>query len=333
MRRLLLTTLLALALSAPAMQAQAQQRSTTMQNTCWWPIRALSPGATACISAKGCAYGTYCFKGRCIPSPERAQSQADAPVEEGGAGEHEAWSPPPFDPNAQFVTSDEACDVDRRCRINRLRRQNNARRYMTQTRGERAIERAQARAEVKRQEAIRRLIDPAILELTFSPQVIDGEGRIGLITGYTLLEGRLRPELRVGSLEDYADGFDERTGAYFSQHVSLWDVSLGVAYLFRQTWWSYYAGAYINTLFGDSYGDFGGGELQINIHALSASLGLDLQLGFGLRARVGVVARYPLYVRAAYAPGVYDEAARSGLRAWFNGDQRFDMELGLGWAF
>lgn len=232
-------------------------------------------------------------------------------------------------------TGDEACSRDRRCRINRMRRQNNVRRYVTQTEQEAVAMRAQRTYKDAIISDVNRLVDPFFADVLFNGA---GTG-VGLVGGYTV-GATWRLELGWMNVSDYASYYDDTTGASLDGAIELNTFFLTMTYLFRESWWSPYvnAGLHYNTgsygsYFFDGFGNGGGGDLDVTIHGLHASAGLDLQFGFGLRSRLGVVYRTSVYTRAATSPGTYDDFTKLGLEGWYSEDMSLIPEFSFGWAF
>ena len=313
----------ALACLASISQASAQSAA---KNACLYPFKVITPGVRACVSSASCDYGEQCVRGQCTPRPKGTSPFARSQP-----------APSSKDPGGMaptLETSDEECSRDRRCRINRMRRQNTARRYVKQTQQEAQVMRAQKAYKDDIISDINRLVDPAIAEI-----VLNGDGTAaGLMAGYTF-GATWRAEIGWLDVSDYAYSYDDTTGASLDGQVSLNAFFLNMTYLFRDSWWSPYAsaGLHYNTgdygsYFFDGFGE-SNSELEVTIHSLHASAGLDFQFGFGLRSRFGIVYRRPVYTRAASAPGTYDDFAKLGLESWYAESMSLVPEFSLGWAF
>lgn len=263
-----------------------------------------------------------------------ARPKTQTPVSRGeGKGAEASKDPGSMAPIAE--TSDEACSRDRRCRINRMRRQNNARRYVKQTDQEAYALRAQRSYQDKIISDVNRLVSPYSADLMFNGAGIG----VGLLVGY-MFNAAWRLELGWLSVSDYAYFFDSTTGASLDGQVDLNTFSLNMTYLFRESWWSPYAGAGLDygtggygSGFFDGFGGGGSSDLSVTIHGLRASAGLDFQFGFGVRSRLGVVYRTSVYTRAATSPGVYDDFTKLGLEGWYSESMSLIPEYSIGWAF
>ena len=83
-----------------------------------------------------------------------------------------------------------------------------------------------------------------------------------------------------------------------------------------------------------SYGEDGGTEgTDILLHIARGGLGFDLQFDGGLRARLGIVARWPIYTQARIEGGGYDASIRQETEDWFRNRRTIGPELSVGWAF
>lgn len=233
----------------------------------------------------------------------------------------------------------QECARDRRCRIDRLKRQNRARRYMEIVDAEEeALEFQRHHAQTKRREVLR-LVRPFNVSFGATPW------GTSLSAGYTLwgkwrLEGKVlwlntqyvEETVNIQGVESFVDG---STDALFG--------GLQAIYLFNPGWWSPYVGG--EALYGrgsllPSYyeEDFGfgglsiGEQMDLTYHLVGAAVGVDLQLDWGLRGRVGLTARHPLFVNAR-SNDVIVQYARKMITTWFEEEQRFGFEISIGWAF
>lgn len=311
--------------------AQAQSVFERVQNVCYFPLRGLSSNARACVSDAGCKRDQRCRLGFCQLRPgvyraEEAGVTPQDPDPQHGEKFPELVAPP-------VPVAEQECQQDRRCRLNRLKRQNNARRYVSTLRAEETAFQFQSTHEQEIANAIVRQASPIHADLTYSFL------GIGLGAGYTV-GGRLRLEGGFQYLSTYIDTtIEELNGTYFSSDMEAYFYSFGATYLLRESWWTpYISGGFTYGSGGFGYGyydDFGGGSsnLSLTMHILSASAGMDFQTSFGMRGRLGVVTRLPIYTRVASAPGVYDETYKAGVNAYFASDQRIGPEISIGWAF
>ena len=319
-------------------EASAQSRGERLANICLYPVRMMTSGVQACVTNSGCGYGKTCQSGRCLPDPVLARREAD----QKRLDELEADDAPEQEESeaGEDQTTRQECDMDRRCRIERLKRTNRARRYtmmVEQEQRAKQISESYDRAEF---EAIRRQADPLSLDLTVDTLAA------GFTLGYVIAGGhiRLAPMILWGSDNSYetttANGVTLETELF----LDWTDISLTAEYLWRTGWWTPYLSGGISYITGDnngyaySYDDFGlggnqsaGGEIEI--HGVRVGAGFDMQFGIGFRARLGVVGRYALYTQVRNGPGSYDQAANEALDAWFSDTYFVQPELSFGWAF
>ena len=308
-----------------------QSRSQRLRNICLFPVRLFTPSVTSCVFTTSCPYGYLCRGGMCIQQPQEISQRNDQPN-----AKKESFPDP--DKSGQAITAppkpttNEECSRDRRCRINRLRRNNNARRYVDMTQQEAYVMQYQRRYKETVISDIYRLVDPITAE--FILQMNNPALGAGLIAGYTF-SGKFRLEVGWSYADDYVylDNFEE--DLFLDGNIDMSSFSLVGTYMFKTSWWSPYLSAgliYATGEFG-SFDNFSSSGLSVLFHALHAAAGVDFQSSFGLRGRLGLVYRYPVYVRAAFGPGQYDETTREGLRAWYSQDMSILPEFSFGWAF
>lgn len=307
----------------------AQSVGDSFRNGCLFPIRALTTNKRACVFDSGCSPDQRCRSGYCKlkPGVYREQVLGERPAEE----QPDLSKFPELAAPATPV-ADEECQQDRRCRLNRLKRQNNARRYVaTMDAEERAMQYQRTHQDRLYSDVYRR-VSPINLELLGS---FLGTGLTG---GYTI-NGWLRLEGGFQYFYSYIDAeIPALNNAYFSSDLDAFFYHMQGTYLFRESWWTPYVSAgfiYGSGDFGyNSFDGFGGGSnLNLTMHALTASAGMDLQTSFGLRGRLGAVTRLPIYTRVASSPGVYDDLYKAGVEAYFRNEQLIGAEVSLGWAF
>lgn len=322
------TWLLMLCLWCIPSLGMAQSVGDSFRNVCLFPVRGFSASKDACVFDSGCSAEQRCRSGYCQLKPGVYREQV--------LGEKSAEEQPDLTKFPELAApatpvADEECQQDRRCRINRLRRQNNARRYVATVSAEERALQYQRKHQERLVSDIYRRVSPINVELFGS---FLGAGLTG---GYTV-NGWLRLEGGFQYFYEYIDAeIPEFGGAYFSTDLDAFFYHLQGTYLFRESWWSPYLSAgfiYGSGDFGYGFDGFGGGSsLNMTMHLLSASAGLDLQTSFGLRGRLGAVTRQPIYTRVATSPGVYDDLYKSGVEAYFKNEQRISFELSAGWAF
>lgn len=225
--------------------------------------------------------------------------------------------------------ADDECGQDRRCRIDRLKRRNQARRHQQIIEEERQVQRLLDRREEERLDDSPRLKSPVVADLRVSRL-----GPLGVHAGYTLF-GHLQPELSLGysSLNVFTSGTTSLSGDF-----SGWWFEFGASYFLLENWFSPYLSAGFLLMNGE-FDSFSGGFVvdfarpRAIFHAGAVGGGIDLQLGFGLNTRLGMVYRPLIYNQARIGPGQYDPQTRQGLADWFNQAARIDVIWLLGWAF
>ena len=328
-RTLVVWALMAWALVSALAPAQASAQELT--NLCYFPIRAVTPGVTSCVTSASCAIDHRCLSGYCQRIPgtsdeERAEAAAERAAEREGAAASQGLVAPPL------PTGQAECDQDRRCRINRLRRQSNARRYVQLLQQEEVAMRYQRVHQDRLISDIPRRVSPIHTDLMASFL------GYGVSAGYTFA-GRFRLALGFEYFDQYLSVTVEELGnAFFDADVEAAFVHLEGTYLLRESWWSPYVSAQL--IYGqgslDSFNEFGfggGAGRSLTMHVIKGVLGMDMQSSFGLRGRIGLVALLPIYTRVAFGPGSYDDFAKSGIEAYFASEIRFGPEVSLGWSF
>ena len=306
-----------------------------VSNTCLFPFRkgfAQGP-KRACITDTQCGTAQRCDGGYCQMIPPEESAEGDGfeytPTSQRQPGEDEV---------ASTLTTEEECDADRRCRIDRLRRKNNARRYQT-------LLEEEDRALRLQKDVTRRQVE--VKPRSARPFALDFYASFGLGVAASYL---LRERLRVEALATfipyaYVDGGSQTVDGvttYSDGDLSGWNVGGAVTYLFRTKVWSPYVsgavlfhrGSYYS--YSYSFDGFGGdtsSDVQSVIHLLEGRFGFDVQFKRGFRTRLGVLYRYPIYTLAKFGPGDYDTTRTEALDSWIKGPRRIAPEFSIGWAF
>lgn len=317
-----------------AAPAHAQELGERAKNTCLFPIRKLATGrGNACIAHSSCEYGELCVEGFCQDDPD-AKKKLEDEIDDFAERE----PPPPLGPEAVMSTRQE-CDADRRCRIERLKRRNQARRYSEMLEEEKRALGMQSAFEKKKLDAQPRLRKPFAAEFyaSYGP---------GLNVSYTLA-GRWRFEGQFTSSYNYI--YDSVTvngvTTYLEGSLDVRTFGVGMTYLLRTGWWTPYvtAAGWLGrgSMYQYSYDDDGGfgfgGESSSDtttvMHVVEGRAGFDAQLLLGARARFGLVLRQPIYTQVKYGPGNYDTSGRDLIQSWMKENRRIWPEFSIGWAF
>lgn len=327
-----LTLIMIGALLAPP--ARAQELGERAKNTCLFPIRKLATGrGNACIAHSSCEYGQLCVEGFC-----QDDLDAQKTLEDQRDDFAKREPPPPLGPEAVMSTREE-CDADRRCRIERLERRNQARRYSEMLKEEEQALMMQEALEEKKLDAQPRLRKPFAAEFyaSYGP---------GLNVSYTLA-GRLRLEGQFTASSNYI--YDSTTvdgvTTYLEGSLNIRTLGVGVTYLLKTGWWTPYvtAAGWLGRGSANQYsynddGDFGFGsgsssDTTAVMHVVEGRVGFDAQLLLGARARLGLVLRQPIYTQVKYGPGNYDTSGRDLIHSWMKENRRIWPEFSIGWAF
>jgi opacity protein-like surface antigen len=231
-------------------------------------------------------------------------------------------------------TAAQECGGDRRCRLDRLKRANAARRYAGQLEAERYALSVQRGLDARAAEEILRMQKPISVE--FYTSFLG----LGLTGGYTFLDGKLRAEglFSFNSEYVYQDVNVSGQEIYLDGNINATSLGANATYMFNTGWWSPYVTAGAIYSFGDFgtyfFDDFSGGynDRDMEMHIVQAASGFDVQAPFGLRARLGATLRYPIFVNTTQA-GVLDRNTREALRSWFTENKLLGVEFSAGWAF
>jgi hypothetical protein len=285
-----------------------------------------------------CDLGWRLDDGRCITatSPRSARS---APERHPVVADSEVNREP---------TALETCATDRRCRLDRIKRKNQARRLSQQLRDEQVVAAIVAEQEKERRRSLPRVDKPWLVD-----QRTSLFGVLGLDLGYSF--GRIF-QAGTSYLHDSDDVWVEGDlttgfggwGGDLSTHWWTTGVSLlpytgsftpyaGVA--FARVWGDFDSELYIPRTVvlpdGNTYieTDVETRSVAVEFHAVELQAGIDFQAQAGFHARLGFVYRAPVYTQARTGPGEYHDEVRSAMKDWFDDNARFDFALTVGWAF
>lgn len=229
-----------------------------------------------------------------------------------------------------YASADEACGADRRCRIERLKRRNRARRHAAKLEEEKYVEDLLERRRKQFVEQRPRLDNPWTVDYRISRL-----GAVGLVGGWGVDE-HFRFEGQVVHWNASVSVQEDGASLDGSQPVTF--IIPGVFYYFFDDPLSpfvggsfLYARGKMNTF--DFETPSGGRSLGTEYHALSFQTGGDLQVSGGAHVRFGFAYRPLIYNQARYRPGEYDEQARKLLEQWFREMVRIDVVVQAGWSF
>jgi hypothetical protein len=255
-----------------------------------------------------CFDGDVCFEGECTP-------EESLPTYRG---------------------ADSECGRDRRCRIDRLKRRNEARRRLKILREEEMVRRELQRLRKEELESRPREKNPWNLGWRFSLPT-----PAGFTAGYTFAHP-FRVELTYHNVNETYFSFDDATSTEFNGDVDTNFIDAGITYTVFTSGVTPYLKAGAMYGFG-SYQSFtnffgGGGSTDTVFHALNLEGGLDFfwdltESAGGLHARVGAAFRPLIYHQARIEPGVYDEGVRNGLQSWWDETMFVDLQFIIGWGF
>lgn len=278
----------------------------------------LLAASTAAAQGRTCQYDLECGVGQACNDDGQC-------VARGGAG-----SP------STARSAEEACGDDRRCRLDRLKRKNEARRHADLIDEERYVQRMLDEREKKRLEDHPREAAPWSAALRVSRL-----GPLGLHGGFTIV-GRLQPAFEFTWAPDLtlwapttaeSNGVNGKLAGFFAR--------AGIAYFLLDDWFSPYLSGGFQIGNGrfedwnapwDGFGGFGR-RIQARFHAAEVGGGFDMQFKFGLNTRLGLVYRPLVYNQARIGPGQYDPVLRQGLADWYRRGASVDVVWLLGWAF
>ena len=311
-----------------------------LQNVLIYPLRLMFKPATACIKSTQCAAAQNCEVGICKTDPVAMRRLQEKNEREREARERMASNPnlSPARPGAwENSTAVSDCGADRRCRIDRLKRRNQARRYQSMLLEEDQARRTQERLATKKAEENIRLNKPLTAEFYVTRM------GPGVAVGYTLAS-RFHLDASITRRDSYI--YDSVTvdgsQVYIEGSYNSVNIAAQATYYLRTGMFApYFSGGVFYGRGGLSpyyYDDFGfgdssGSDSTVILHVVQGSLGLDAQSRLGARARLGFMLRQPIYTQARYSPGNYDTSTKSLVEGWFKENQRFGVEFSLGWAF
>lgn len=218
--------------------------------------------------------------------------------------------------------ANDLCGGDRRCRIERLKRTNAARRQLTI---------------LSEEETTRRVVEEARQEITGpqprldTPLVVDWRisraGIAGLLVGYGLT-----PQIAVeGHAFFYEDYFYEDS----SYDVELTFIGASAVLFTNPDQVAGYASIGFNYVFGSAL-EYGFSSFFANdtvMHTLELQAGVDVHSNLGFHTRLGAAYRPLLYHRVTTSPGVYNEVAEKDMEGWFTDNAMIDIVFLIGWAF
>lgn len=237
------------------------------------------------------------------------------------------------------VSANDACGQDRRCRLERLKRKNRARRHA------RKLEEEQYAESVIEQNRQNRIEDRPRLD---RPLVVDVRGSrlgiLGLTAGYTLF-GKLRPELQFVYWNAYVSA-TFRDDSYSGQQPMTFFMP-GLTWFFMESEFVPYASAsfvYATGTFDQNTYSFSPvgqqqqsvrpAEVDTEYHAVELQAGVDYQMEKkGAHLRLGLAYRPLIYNQARIDPGTYADQTRGALTNWYKQMVRIDVIVLAGWAF
>jgi len=236
-------------------------------------------------------------------------------------------------------SADDQCGADRRCRIERLKRKNSARRQARRLEEERYVDNLVDRQNEQRLEEMPRRDKPLGVDLRASRM-----GVAGLVGGYTL-PGRLRPELhvvywgadvRVTRENVRYRGFQPTTflipGFYYFFLDSPFSPYASAAFVYG--WGNYNGRSTVSSDDGRRSSESTSDELDTEYHAIELGGGIDYQIkGLGAHLRLGLTYRSLIYNQARLAPGQYHDPTQAALEQWFQKMAQIDVIFLAGWAF
>ncbi len=276
-------------------------------------LAVLAAPATAAAQSGGrtCQYDLECDVGEACNERGRCVARGDVGDGEGAADE---------------------CGSDRRCRIDRLKRKNNARRHAELIEEERQVRRMIEEAEEERLSNFPRLDKPLSGGLRVSRL-----GALGVHLGY-VIAGHIQPEFEFAYSDLSVLVTAEGNAAALDGFHEGWWFKGGASYFLLESWFSPYlaagfvfgTGRYYSYDFG--FFDSAGSDLGTRFHAGEIGGGIDMQFEFGLHTRLGLAYRPLIYNQARIGPGQYDPSTRQGLANWFQEAAAIDVIWLIGWA-
>jgi len=233
-------------------------------------------------------------------------------------------------------TAEEECGEDRRCRIDRMERNNIARRRQEYLEAEERVRRYEESLKEKAEKGQERLFKPWTVDFYVSRNAM-----VGFSGGYAFT-----PNFKLEGLFTYQSAFisQQTTIAgqpvFFDGNLTMVYVAPMVTYMVVKRGLTPYvtAGLMLGRGTFDSFGFIDGtggssaGSGSARVHLAHASLGLDYQFKFGLRARLGGVVRQPILTTVTNN-GAYSEPSSEAARDAIAQNERIGFELSFGWAF
>lgn len=284
-----------------------------------------------CIVDSDCVNGWQCHELQCV-SPEdaaifRRAARANRSGQQGAADGSGSNSRGDLTA-ANTLSAEELCGADRRCRIERLKSDNRARRQQTVFEEERAVQNIVREFHRQEKEATVRTNHPWTIDFLAN---FLGWGFSG---GYSF-SNNLRAEIGFTRNDDYMYYYDNTT-SLSGRHRATFLVAQAVL-IPMESWLTPYlalgfmggSGTFGNDSF---YGGWGSSDMDVKYHILHASGGLDAQFDFGLHLRLGFRYGYVLYNQASLGPGLYEPTTRSGLESWME-ETLLSIDFNMGWAF
>jgi hypothetical protein len=297
--------------------------------------RALGLQPASCANDNECVKGWKCHNFSCV-TPEEAERLANRdalvtrrPTPRENAAPRPASGAAPSAPVTALATptAEELCGADRRCRIERMKSNNRARRQQRIFEEERHVQAIVNDYHSQQKEASSRLNNPWTVDFIASAL---GWGFSG---GYSFTS-TLRAEGSFIRNSGYMYYWDNTT-SLSGYHDAWFFNAQGVFFPMETAVTPYLAAGFMlgtGTFGSDSWGGWGTTDTDVKYHVVHASGGVDAQFDLGLHLRLGFRYGYVLYNQAAIAPGVYDPVTRDGLERWM-GEKTLGIDFNLGWAF
>lgn len=240
------------------------------------------------------------------------------------------------------------CGSDRRCRLRRMRYRNQRWR-----RSERQAAEQKLALHLKEEEKNFRNREPRVAK-PFAVALTGARIGVGIEGSWTILNGHVQPFIGLHGGPD-ANLSEETSVGFVDGRVDMLFGKLGArGFLFNGP-----VTPFISLAMLLGYGNFENygfnnfdvpvpeqgffdeptffDESSFNNEAradlVEVGMGVDMQLGFGLKSNLGVYYRKPLYAQVRESPGVYDEIAREALQGWLGSRIALDVIFSMGWAF
>ncbi len=231
------------------------------------------------------------------------------------------------------------CGSDRRCRIQRLKRVNRARRKIDNLEAEEAARLLAAKLALKQQDLVVRAHKRYSAQLSISTLGVTSAGVGVALTPHVRLELKLTSQ-QSGYLNNgymSAPLWGEFSTAYMPLKTKLTPfvavgAFMGSARIER------YGSRSVPEFLVDGQNDGSGyagdvSQTEMRVHGVQLALGIDFQARVGARLQLGLMFRQPIYVQARNGKADYDAALRKDIRRRFKEYNRWDIFLNYGWAF